>query len=165
MGADCARAWQTVAAHGAAIIFRQSDSPVCDVIFCSEFCRVVLDLAFIQIRQFTRPRHLRFRPFAELAQVQESRGSGGEARGGGGMGAKLALRSSLCRRCRPGRRHRPRTGEKKLQDVSDGAISAYRNTLKEELLRGAESPEPHASRLIAVPEPLCAAPPHLHRRQ
>ena len=57
------------------------------------------------------------------------------------------------------------TEEKKLQDVSDGAISAYRNTLKEELLRGAESPEPHASRLIAVPEPLCAAPPHLHRRQ
>ena len=57
------------------------------------------------------------------------------------------------------------TEEMKLQDVSDGAISAYRNTLKEELLRGAESPEPHASRLIAVPEPLCAAPPHLHRRQ
>ena len=57
------------------------------------------------------------------------------------------------------------TEEKKLQDVSDGAISAYRNTLKEELLRGAESPEPHASRLIAVPEPLCAAPPHLYRRQ
>lgn len=27
------------------------------------------------------------------------------------------------------------TEEKKLQDVSDGAISAYRNTLKEELLR------------------------------
>jgi hypothetical protein len=27
------------------------------------------------------------------------------------------------------------TEEKKLQDVSDGAIPAYRNTLKEELLR------------------------------
>ena len=27
------------------------------------------------------------------------------------------------------------TEEKKLQDVSEGAISAYRNTLKEELLR------------------------------
>ena len=27
------------------------------------------------------------------------------------------------------------TEEKKLQDVSDGAISVYRNTLKEELLR------------------------------
>lgn len=56
------------------------------LIFCSEFCRVVLDSAFIQIRQFTRPRHLRrFRPFAELAQVQEPGRSGGEEGGKGGV--------------------------------------------------------------------------------
>ena len=47
-----------------------------------EFFRVVLDLAFIQIRQFTRPRHLRcFRPLAELAQVQVLGRSGGEEGG------------------------------------------------------------------------------------
>ena len=51
-----------------------------------EFFRVVLDLAFIQIRQFTRPRHLRrFRPLAELAQVQAPGRSGGEEGGRGGV--------------------------------------------------------------------------------
>ena len=44
-------------------------------------------------------------------------------------------------------------------------VGRWRLTSAAKCRRGAESPEPHASRLIALPEPLCAAPPHLYRRQ
>ena len=57
-----------------------------------EFFRVVLDLAFIQLRQFTRPRHLRrFRPIAGLAQVHEPGRSGGEEGGRGGVAVNLPM--------------------------------------------------------------------------